>query len=99
MGEVDRLRNGVVGVSLEGGLDADVPLRRHPVGGDEDLADILRDIFFVLEVVGCDQLLDKLGCKEAPLTGDFLEVRIDLKEVLAVEDVSDKDGGEDGLYP
>ena len=44
LGEVHRLGDGVVGVFLEGGLEADVPLGRDVVGGDEDPSDVLRDL-------------------------------------------------------
>ena len=97
VGQVDGLGDGVVGVLLEGGLHADVPLRGHVVGGHEDLLDIFGNALDVAQAsLGGHGPHEFVGVETACL-GFGLEPGVDFGELVVVHDIAHEAQREQGF--
>lgn len=72
-GEVHRLGDRVVGVFLEGRLDADVPLGGGFVGGDEEAAEILGNFLDVPDGARLGDVAHEFRGVKAPAPGQLFE--------------------------
>ena len=97
LGEVHRLGHGVVGVFLPGGLEANVPLGRDFVGGDEEAPHVLGDFLEVPDGAGAGDGLHEFGAVKAPALGQFFEIGVDLDKFGALQDPAHKGDREEGL--
>src|ERR1051325_3943294 len=86
--EVDGLADGGVDVALEGGLHPDVGGDVDFVGGGEHALDVIGDVGAAADTAVLDDRGEQLVAGEALFGGDAVELRVDLGELGAVEDVA-----------
>ena len=96
-GEIHRLGDGVVGVLLEGRLNADVPLGRDVVGRDKEAADVLGDFLEVPDGAGLGDAAHELAAVEALLAGHLFKIGVHLHQFGPVQDPADKGDAKQGL--
>ena len=104
VGEVDRLRNGIIRRFLEGGLHTHVPVRANVVSGHESVLHPIRHLCAFREMPAFGKEADQLFAVEPFFSGDCFELLVDLGKfcplggVVLVEVVRTDEGErEDGL--
>ena len=78
-------------------LEADVPVGRDLVGGDEEAPQVLGDFLEVPDGAGLGDGLHEFRGVEAPASGELFEVGVDLDQLGAFQHPAHVGDGEQGL--